>query len=92
MYADEGSLSDNLEYYHYDPNEDPNVIETWQGVWSSYANDIYYAELLDGENINIDPSEGWWFIDNNGGRFYIRSYTGNVLELENGHAAYVGHL
>jgi len=89
VYAEEGSLSDNLEYYHYDPNEDPNVVETWQGVWSSYRNDTYYAELLDGNFEGVDLS-GWWFIDNNGGRFYIRSNSGNVLELENGHAAYVG--
>ncbi len=90
VYAEEGSLSDNLEYYHYDPNEDPNVVETWQGVWSSYENDTYYAELLDGNFEGVDLS-GWWFIDNNGGRFYIRSNSGNILELENGHAAYVGH-
>lgn len=88
VYADEGSLADNLEYYHFDPTEDPNVIETWQGVWAGYKDDIYYAELLDGNFAGVDLS-GWWFVDNNGGRYYIKSNSGNVLELENGHAAYV---
>ncbi len=88
VYADEGTLGDNLEYYHFDPTEDPNVIETWQGVWAGYKDDIYYAELLDGNFAGVDLS-GWWFIDNNGGRYYIKSNSGNVLELENGHSAYV---
>jgi len=88
VYADEGSLTNNLEYYHFDPNEDPNVIETWQGVWAGYEDDIYYAELLDGNFAGVDLS-GWWFIDNNGGRYYIKSNNGNVLELENGHSSYV---
>ncbi|MCX8063817.1 MAG: PKD domain-containing protein [Candidatus Hydrogenedentes bacterium] len=88
VYADEASLADNVEYYHFDPNEDPNIIETWQEAWNTYKNDVYYAELLDGNFGGIDLS-GWWFIDNNGGRFYIRRNNGNVLELENGHSAYV---
>jgi len=88
VYADEASLADNVEYYHFDPNEDPNIIETWQEAWSTYANDIYYVELLDGNFTGIDLS-GWWFVDNNGGRFYIRRNNGNILELENGHSAYV---
>jgi len=88
IYADEGSLTDNLEYYHFDPNEDPNDIETWSEVWDTYKNDIYYAELLDGNFGGVDLS-GWWFIDNNGGRYYIVSNNGNVLTLENAHSAYV---
>lgn len=88
VYPDEASLADNTEYYHYDPNEDPNIIETWQETWSTYKNDIYYVELLDGNFEGIDLS-GWWFIDNNGGRYYIRKNNGNILEIENGHSAYI---
>lgn len=87
VYADAGSLADNVDYFGESSRGNANAVETWNGPEATYRNDIYYCELLDGNFAGRDLS-GAWLIDRSGGRFKIHSNNGNVLRLVNGQAAY----
>lgn len=77
-------------------NNEPYFEVTSGTSEATYADDIYYVELLDcgicGSNLmvdsNGDPAE-LWLIDRYGAKYRVIGQSGSVLTLEHAHAVYM---